>query len=478
MAVKMKKATTPSGPRFDFERSQISVDDQTATLKELLNELNHQNGNDSASDFNLKSLATTLRLVTAISGIRTTWRIGQPLPLATIKTIKLLFKSNQFADSHLIRILELPGENSPVTVDFFTSPATSESEDVKRQISRLISDLEKEIGEDEIALIDEICDPKRLREKSLQDTNEAVDKILLTHIHIDDALIEEADDFLTERTRAFLKSIAPLRRESRLHIATYTYLRLLDYVHRLFFEISTQLTIPNDRGVANKQIDFTQTCKAMTELQQRPISPDTNFMSIDDAIAFFNEHSSDIARLASEATGFKYNKRDVPQDRARALIALQLYLLNAQVPNEHNQKPIGLVHVVAAFCSVLHQRKLKTKPEKNSRRYGSRFSAPQKLLDAYIKGGATHIPSTVGFKYLERTRWYVHALLGRKHKADRHIAVRIAQSEFARDVFMSLDHAQIRRHIGAFREVMTTAAHDFIALYGKEDQRYEWRHGG
>lgn len=480
MTVKIKEAirSTPYQPRFDFDSNLARNDERTATIKELLAELNRQKGNESIADYDLKSLGTTLRFVSSISGLEKPSRVDQALPVCALKTIKLLFKCSQFIDSHLIRIIEMPSSNSPATIDFFTSPATPESEDVMRQIRRMISMLEKEIDEDDIAAIGDVCDPARLREQFRQDTNEVIDRILLTHIHVDDGLMKTADAYVADRTREFLASIAPLKREPRLHVATYTYLKLLDYVHRLHFEIRTQLTIPNDRGVANRNIDFGRICSKLSHVHMRPVAKETNLMAIEDVAAFIAEHDSDIAQLVSSATGFKYNRRDVPSDGTRAMLALQLYLSGARLPSEKNPRPIGAVHVVAAFCSVLHQRKMKSKTGSTSRRYGSRSAAPQKLLDHYISRRATHLPWTAQFTYRERTRWYVHALLGRKDKADSHIAVQIAQSELSRAVFMTLSHAQVRAHMNAYRAFMTKAAHDFVALHNKQNTVYEWRHGG
>ncbi|MBL8256434.1 MAG: hypothetical protein JNJ62_07525 [Pseudoxanthomonas mexicana] len=480
MTVKIKEASQPARyqPRFDFERRPASDEDQTATIKDLLHELNLQKGNESIADYNLKSLGTTLRFVSSISDIAIPKRIDQHFPVASIKTIKLLFKCSQFIDAHLIRVIGIPGNNTPATVDFFTSPATPASEDVKRQISRMICILEKEIEKDDIAAIEEVCDPARLREQYRQDTNEAVDKILLTHIHLDDDLMEKADVHLADRTQEFLRSITPLRREPRLHVATYTYLKLLDYIHRLHFEIETQLTIPNDRGVANIRVDFGQICSKLSIIHMRTVTKDTNIMAVDEVALFIEGHRSDIAQLVSNSTGFKYNKRDVLSDSMRATIVLQLYLASTSLPSEANPKPIGVLHVVAAFCSVLHQRKVKSKPERNSKKYGAKFSAPQKLLDQYISLESTHIPWTVQFTYLKRIEWYVQALLGRKEKADSHLAVQIAQSELSKAVFMTLSHTQVLVHMSAYRAFVTKSAHDFVALHNKQDTIYEWRHGG
>ena len=167
--IEVTARSKPYKARFDCVSNAVAGE-QTATIKDLLVELNAQKENERTDAYDIKSLGTVLRFVSTVLGLEVT-RIGQVLPVADIKTIKLLFKSNQFVDSHLIRVIEMPGRNSPATVDFFTSPATPETDDIKRQITRMISLLAREIGEEELASIDEICDPLRLREKSLRDTN-------------------------------------------------------------------------------------------------------------------------------------------------------------------------------------------------------------------------------------------------------------------------------------------------------------------
>lgn len=476
MTVKIKLTTRakPYEARFDFV-SNAEHGEQTATIKELLAELNAQKGDQSFADYDLKSLGTVLRFVSSVFGLEVR-RIGQTLPVAAIKIIKLLFKSNQFVDSHLIRVIEMPGRNSPATLDFFTSPATPENDDVKRNITRMVSLLAREIDGKELASIDEICNPLRLREKSTQDTNEAVNKILLTHIPLDDELIELADGYLADKTRAFLASSEGLKREPRLHVAMYTYLKLLDYVHRLHFEVSMQFSIPNDVGVANKRIDFTEICAKLSASEKRSISPSTNFLSTRSAVGFVKDYESNIAQLVSKSTGFKYNKRDVVNDGVRASVALQLYLYAAGLLNDEAKNPVGIVHVVAAFCSVLHQRKMKSKPVGNSKKYGAKLSSPQKQLDSFIADPETHFPLTAQYIYTERTKWYVEALLGRRHKADAHVALLIAQNEWAKDVFLSLDHMRIRRQIAAYREFITRAARDFVAMHDRQSAVYQWRH--
>ncbi|WP_182657451.1 hypothetical protein [Stenotrophomonas lacuserhaii] len=499
MAAQIKNPTKQNGskhtPRFDFRDSHNSNVSQTATIKELLAELNYESTTNSSGvqvdldgkQLDISYLKATLRFLRSISGqaLRST---TEEHPVATIKTIKTLFNYSHHCGAHLIGFIEPPGGESQGNIDILTSPPTPGNKKVLATIDRIISDIEKEISPEEKSEIAAICDPMRLREKYRQETNEAIDKILLTHIHIDDDLMKDADVYLADSTRQFLESINQPKREPRLHVVTYTYLKLLDYVHRLHFEIHTQLTISNGHIVKNKQIDFDEICRKLSTCHKRTIVKDTNFMSIDDVAGFINGYSSDIARLVSIATGFTYNKRDIlgekknePStitDSIRAHIALQLYLLGANLPNESNPDPIGVVHVIAAFCSVLHQRKINSKLAKQSRRYGPQFTTPQKQLDAYINRTSEHVPYTAQFAFRERTRWYVHALLGRKDKADAHIAVQIAQSELSKHIFISLNHVWIREQNSAYRDFTVKAARDFVTLHKKQSTTYEWMHGG
>lgn len=498
MAVKIKESAKQNDstytPRFDFGVSLNSNENQTATIKELLAELNYEKSTKSSGvqsdkhgkQIDISYLETTLRFLRTISGqaLRST---TEEHPIAAVKTIKTIFNYNHDSGVHLIGLIEPPGSESKAILDILTSPPTSNKEKFLSIKDRINGDIEKEISPKEKAEIAAICDPVRLREKYLQDTNEVIDRILLTHIHIDDDLMKEADDYLADKTRQFLKSITPIKPESRLHVATYINLKLLDYVHRLHFEISTQLTIPSACIVDNMHVDFDLTCGKLSTTHGKSIAKDTNFMSIDEVTGFIDGYASDIARLVSIATGFKYNKRDIlgkkkneqghVTDSTRALITIQLYLLAADLPNDKNPKPIGVVHVIAAFCSVLHQRKLKPGKKKTSLKYKLLFDAPQKKLDAHITGKSKHLLYTAQFIYLERMRWYVHALLDRKDKANSHVAVQVAQSELNRDIFMSLDHAWILKQINAYRDFMENAAHDFVFMHKKQSTTYEWMHG-
>lgn len=464
-------------PRFNFGINIDHEGKQTATIKDLLEELTYENVSKfSGNKLDITYLKTVLRFFRDISGqaLKST---TEKHPVADLKTIKMIFDYNRYSDAHLIGFLEPPGESSQSIIDVLTSPTTEDNEKLLKTIDRMIGDLAKEIDPEELRQIDDVCSQINFREAHHKNTNEAIDKIILTHININEDLLKEADDYLAEKTRDFHRSIIPIKKESRIHVATYTYLKILDYVHRLHFDISTQLTIPNDKGVANKQINFDSICKSLSDSLGRQILKDTNFMSIDEVSGFVEDYASDIAKIVSSSTGFQYNKRDVLNDKNRAIVIEVIYLARADLPNEKNMKPIGVVHVIAAFCSILHQRKMKSKIGKKSRKYSLKKSAPQKLLDEYMSNPKQGLPPSVQYIYTERVFWYGSAFLGRKDKYDSSKSLNITQSEIYRDVYMSLDHKKIKEKLDEYRAYMVDAANKFVDFHNRKDTNYEWTYG-
>lgn len=459
--------------RYDFDSDANPDETQTGTIRELLDEINRENLTADGVSCDLKSLGTTLRFLRSISGVRV--RSTTELhPLSTLKTIKLLHQISYDGDSHLMRLLEPPSGNNLATLDFLISPPTPQDKTTKRQIDQIKLALEREIDQDELLVIEAIGQADVLRDAHRKATNEAIDAIILKHIHVDDELLTVADRHLLEQTKQFSDSISPIDGEPRLHVATYLYLKVLDYLHLLHFEVELRQSLSNDRTIGNMSVSFSSLCERLSAQRGETIKRETNYMSFDDVIAFCNDYTSELAQLVTRTTGFKYNKRDIAQDYSRAMLCLAMYLGSNDLPSEENNRPIGAIHVVAAFSSVLHQRKTRTRLLRASRKYGPKFTSPQKQLDAALDGRTEHIPWTTRFIYVQRTLWYVHALEGRKDKSDSHSAFQDAQSELMQAIYMSLNHVEILRLLESYRGFMIKKAQDFIVEQGRQDTIYRW----
>lgn len=488
MKPRIKKFETKNRlPRFDFTNDGSDENSQTATIKELMDELVYEDTTSTSGkpldtngkQMSIRQLGPVLRLLRSISG-KALRSITEQHPLLDIKTIKTLYRYSYDKNLHLIGLIEPPGSDSQAIMNILTSPPTGQSAIVFETKRRIISDLEREISAEEKEQIDAILSPQDAPRAYWAETNDAIDKILLTHLHIDEdsGLLIEADPHLATKTNEFMSDVTPAERETRLHVAAYVYLRSLEFLHALNFEITTNGMIPNDRTVDNMQMDFSRICKSILPVHGVSIQGHTPFMSLADVPAFSADNAAEIARLVSTATGFTYNKRDIltGKDAIRARCALAVYLASIKLPSDENPKPIAVVHVIAAFCSVLHQRKMKSKP-KTSRRYGPKLVSPQKQLDACIEGQDKQLAPTAWYIYSERTLWYSQAMLGRRHMAHSHKLLQTEQAKLNSAIYASLNHVLIRKLTGSYREHMVKAAQGFVTLHGKDATKYEWIHG-
>lgn len=461
-------------PRFDFGVNVDNEENKTATVKELLEELTYENVNKySGNELDITNLKTVLRFLRTISDKPLKSTIEKH-PIVDIKTIKTVYNHNYDCGSQLIGLIEPSCKKPETIIDIILSPQTEGSKVILDIIKRIIFDLEKEMPPEALHEIGKICSPMWHEDMCIQKTNEEIDDVILRHIHIDDNLVKEADKYLSDKTRLFHKSITPLKKEKSLHIATYTYFKLLFHIQWLNFQIKTKLTIHDNSIVSNKQVDFDEICHELSKSQNKEIFKDTPFLSIEQTPRFIDDHAYYIAKLVSGSTGNTYNTRDVLTDKTRVKAVLRLYIDATTLPNDINKKLLGVAHVIAAFCSILHQRKTKHRLGNTSRRYSSTFLSPQNLLDKYSLHEPQDLPVTVRLIYKERTFWYLHALLGRKDKSDSQKAIHFHQSELYRDIYMSLDHVQINNKIFEYRNIMEKSAHEFIVIHNKQDTILEW----
>lgn len=459
---------------FDFGANLDPKGEKSATIKDLLAEMNSERSLADGSSYDLKSLGTVLRFLSSITG-QHYLSIVQKLPLSTIKTIKLLHKKSRHIDAHLMRLIEPPRGSSNELLDFLTTPASEGGEDVKRLIKVMIGELSKEVDSTELNLISALADPEQLREKYLRDTNSAVDGILLSHIHIDDDLLIKADEFQTEKTRQFQLAASPFARESRADVATLVYLSILEYIHRLQFEVTTQLSIPNDIDISNIEIDVTNLCLAASVQAGTKIELGTNFLSTQEMEGFCLKNASELVAAIKKTTGIDYDNRALRKDMRRAYLVSLIYLRNVAVPSGAESKPLGIAHLISSFASILHQRSSKAALVKKSTKYTSSIADPQRQLDLFISKKLQHIQLITQYIYSERMQSYLYALLKRKDKYDSYKALQLAQTELTRDILSSLSPELIHESIMKYRDYMLLAATEFIVVNGLQNTWYEWK---
>lgn len=472
-------------PRFEFGINIDHEGDRTATIKDLLVELHSEinfypdgkpKGNELL-EIDKKSLNTVLSFLSKISG-RSLKSITERHPENDIKTIKTLFIQSRNINSYLFNWIKPPNNYSESIIDILNSEPTEKNIILFRKIEKISNELSKEISEKELKSAEEIKNPIVDMDAYLLDATKIVDDIILRHFYADEKLTMESDEFLAKETIKYIDSLCPIKSRIGMHSATYTYLKNIKYIHWLYFLIDVQLTIPDDKWIGNKQIDFDKLCQKIRTITGITINKDTNFMSPDDAPAFIDSFSEDIAILVSKSTELDYRTSDVFKDKKRAMTVLKLYLEFQKLPNDYNATPIGIAHVVSAFCSIRQQRKSKIRIGLESKEYSAELKSPQNILDSFELKSINKIPYTIKYIYRERMLWYLYALTGRKEKYDSYTKFLILQLKLYKEIYMSLDSELIKAKIMDYKRYIANAADDFVTLHGRKDFILDWKSGG
>lgn len=471
-------------PRFEFGINIDHEGNRTATIKDLLVELNreiniHQDENSKGNelvDLEKRSLDTVLNFLSKISGKSLRSR-AEEHPEKDIKTIKSLFIHSRKIKQNLISWLEPPDSHSESIIDILNGDPTEKNNILFRGIYNISNEISKEIPDEELISIEEIKKPIGDMDAYLLDATKAIDDIILRHFYWHEDLTIVSDEFLAKKTMTYLELLTLTNSRIGIHSRTYTYLRNIKYIHWLYFILDIKLTIPDDRTIKDRTVSFDDICNKIVGYTHVPIKKDTNFMHPNDVPSFIERFSANIANLVSASTGLSYREDDVLNDKRRAINVLKLYLDITNLPNKYNATPIGIVHVVAAFSSIRHQRKSKVRLGHHSKEYSAKIKSPQKILDAYESNTIHKMPYTVRYIYRERMLWYLCALTGRKEKFDSYSNLLIAQIKLYKEIYMSLDSEYINNKITDYRQYIADAADEFVILHNRKNFILEWESG-
>ena len=149
----------PYRPRFEFGIDTDPSDTLTGKLADLLDELNFERDSNVSGKrlkqtdpdgdaLNTKSLQRTLKFVRQVTG-RSFSGTKKALPLSTLKTIKLLYNSNESSDRHLFNFLAPPKNGRP-TMEFSTGSSIARDKTGAAIIRSLSDRLAREIDQQKI----------------------------------------------------------------------------------------------------------------------------------------------------------------------------------------------------------------------------------------------------------------------------------------------------------------------------------------
>jgi hypothetical protein len=361
------KNRTKYNPRFDFGSNLDPKGKQTGSIKELLEELNEEKfktatgahakkGVSSGSAVNFDSLSGALEFLDEVAGIGKP-KLAQDIPLSTLKTIKLLYVTNDINDTQLFRLLKSPLCADRATLEFYTeSPARNLKNNYI--VGHLLSTLRKEVDPIALRRLDtSFLSYSKLLECIAIENGEILQPIYERHSG-NQASITSAFYHLTESVKNYKHN--PIKAECSTHEKLYTYLRAIPLMHFIREDqyIADLSHIKEDINAIHD--GMTHFCNELQSTQSAPIHYDTPIISVKSFPAFVENNTLGLAKLIKQATGIASEKRDLLK-----ITNASSKVLCAYVFHEWNNIPLDTPNLtvadcVAALCTIRHQQKVKT----------------------------------------------------------------------------------------------------------------------
>lgn len=371
-------------PRFNFGHYEIESADQTATLKELFDEINHERKiSDSWLMVNIKSLKHILPLLSRLSG-REYKSITEPLPLTTLKTIKLLYVENMLLNPrqyktkttnktkssaptpdkgiHLLNLIEIPTCD---TASMESATGTSLAQDARGReaINKICNTLALEIPLSELFLY---STKTRTHSECLIDdigrANEVISQRLV------DAFPENPDargkafrDLAKFILRNSEKTPHPSLLETPLHERLYVHLRCIGFEHFVlhYFKFIRRIKIKLDENPST-QSQITTLFSALCNAVGNETSPKLQLYSYSDVWKFVQNHSEHITPLIAKITGLPTRRKSLVEDARRAMMILRSYAYRRFDTLNHDARVLTIHDIIAALCAFKCQQSIKT----------------------------------------------------------------------------------------------------------------------
>lgn len=356
-------------PLFDFGSNHEPNGKITGTIKELLEELNYENfktatgthakkGNSNGTAVTFDSLNGVLAFLDEVTDMGTP-NLAQNVPLSTLKTIKLLYVTNDDKDTQLFRLLKSPLRGGKPTLEFYTTESSLRNQKGVAIVGRLLSTLSTEVDPAVLRKVDvSLLTYPKLLECIAEENLEILEPIHARH-RGHPASITKAFIRLAESLNSYESTKPKTRRP--IHEAVYIYLRalpLLHFVKEDQYIDGLALVKEPINAVLNEIELFYSKVFGTTDTENWHNKP---IMSVKSFPLFVDANALELAKLIQRATGISSERRDIMKIRNASSKVLCTYVFH-----EWNIIPLDTVNIsvidcIAALCTIRHQQKVKTK---------------------------------------------------------------------------------------------------------------------
>lgn len=387
-------------PRFDSARAPDS-----ATLRDLIAELNAQYYKESFEEFSENDLRGTLAFLEGSIGFKVESNT-QTLPVSTLKTIKLLYLTGANSGRHMFGMLARPVANN-ATMEFSTGTTISRDKHASALIRSLTLPLSREIDPVKLTYLNLMLGDKELHttaEKLLLHavrTNDKVIRILTSRL----AGNEEA---LANAYRSLSKAIdiIHVRRTPAAPIpvneAVFMYLETLAFQHfALHFPKHLQNTRVKGK-IGDIRDDAARYCQTASEQGGMHLSPFDKVFSINNFHHLVFGWPDEFTSLVKAATGHGTPRKQLKQNTVRAKALLVPYVYRAHEEFDPDARTLAVYDIVAALCSVRYQQVEDTEYKPYWHGQKDQGTCPQRFLDKGLSKNDPHQHQGVLQIYLNR----------------------------------------------------------------------------
>lgn len=341
------------GGRFEFG-SMGRSQSQTASIKELLAEINYERNSTKGNAIDVRSLETTLDGVARITGRDISRSEIQPRPIVDLKTIKRLYLAALENRVHLFNLIDPPHLLNKSTSEFRDAYPAPRNEIATGVVSDLLSNLSKEIAKERLAFINQtiINLPELLLMVEKQDA--AIGAALKMRCEGDLVALAAVYSELAARVNTY----QPQQKAASnpLNEAIYTHLRTLRYAHfALGFGQASELAAINHE-ITPICHELEMFCYGLSKSMGRPVLLTTPIISLSEFPDFVKSRKPTFITLIERATGLETQRLKLARisELAKRLLNLYCYFHLG----ERNTKSVLLSawDCVAALCTIRHEQ--------------------------------------------------------------------------------------------------------------------------
>ncbi|MBB6064969.1 hypothetical protein [Pseudoxanthomonas broegbernensis] len=397
--IKKKAAPPPHIRRIDFKQP-----DETGTIADLIAELNIEQKKENGELISYRTLKSTLEFMEKAIGF-TVESKDQPLPMSTLKTIRLLYLTKESTKKQLFRLLAPPDDVGKATMEFITTHTLPRHRD--RETYALIDSMSKTLSAG--------IDPEKWKlfslmigQKARQTSTESLQKYVeITNDDVMDILIDVISDDDNALADAYLKLTEVMDTatfDDTFEVITPADEAMFVYVELLAFRHFTlhHRKLLEDTWIKREIGDIRDEANRLCQSIAWNLDPSDQKYSVNEVRELVQEHSKQFVSLVRRATGFDtpYRQHRDNTKRARALLASYGY--RSFDESNPDAKILSIYDIVAALCSFRYQQKSGDKYEPRRQGQLQQGKNLQRQFDKGLRPGDPHQAQGVIFTYLNR----------------------------------------------------------------------------